>query len=209
MPLWSNCTSFGSLRVAVPNALPGQRIGIMGGSFNPPHAGHVVVAETALRKLGLDRLWWLVTPGNPLKASGDLAPLEDRVAACRLLATDPRMVVTAFEAGLGTAYTAATLAYLRGRFPATRFVWVMGADNLAQFHHWRDWRGIARTTPLAVVDRPGWRLKALASPAAHALSARRISETHASRLAIASPPGWTFLTARLSPLSSTQLRMAR
>lgn len=209
MPLRPNRTSYGSLRIKLPEARAGQRIGVMGGSFNPPHAGHVVVAETALKKLRLDRLWWLVTPGNPLKGNGDLAPLEQRIAACRKLATDPRMVVTAFEADLASPYTATTMAFLRGRFPAARFVWVMGADNLAHFHRWRDWRGIARTTPIGVVDRPGWRLKALASPAARAFAARRVPEERAFRLATAKLPAWTFLTARLSPLSSTKLRTTR
>lgn len=188
-----------------PLVLPGQRIGVMGGSFNPPHEGHLVVAKTALRRLHLDQLWWLVTPGNPLKSHDGLAPLAERMTACREIAgRDPRMHVTAFEADLGSPYTAITLRFLRQRFPSTRFVWVMGADNLAHFHRWQDWRGIARKMPIAIIDRPGWRLRALASPAAHALARRRRSEANTSDLA--HKTGWVFLTSRLSPLSSTVLR---
>ncbi|MGQ0672680.1 MAG: nicotinate-nucleotide adenylyltransferase [Hyphomicrobium sp.] len=189
-----------------PLALPRQRIGVMGGSFDPPHAGHLNVAETAMKRLGLDRLWWVVSPGNPLKATDGRPSQDERMAACRRLITNPRMEVTGFEAALGSPYTARTLAFLHRRYPGTFFVWVMGADNLAQFHRWQDWRGIAATTPIAVVDRPGWRLKALASPAAQALAASRRSEQQADALPNMPPPAWTMLTTRLSPLSSTALR---
>jgi nicotinate-nucleotide adenylyltransferase len=195
-----------SLRIRPPDARPGQIIGIMGGSFNPPHEGHLLVAATALRRLRLDRLWWLVSPGNPLKEHAGLAPLAERIEACRRLTRDPRIEVSGFEMELGWAYTVDTLAFLHARFPATRFIWVMGADNLAQIHRWKDWRRIAATTPLAVVDRPGWRLKAFASPAAHTLASRRLSEERAAGLAVADPPAWVFLTSRLSKLSSTRLR---
>jgi nicotinate-nucleotide adenylyltransferase len=187
--------------------MPGQRVGVMGGSFDPPHAGHLIVARTALRRLKLDQLWWLVTPGNPLKAHGGLAPLAQRVAACRALAGgDRRMVVTAFEAQLGSAYTAETLAFLRQRLPQVRFVWVMGADNLATFDRWQNWRGIARSMPIAVVDRPGWRFKAMAGPAAQALAVARVPEARAGSLAMRRPPAWMFLTSKLSSLSSSGLR---
>ena len=207
MPRNARTHTFGAIRVKTPLAMPGQRIGVMGGSFNPPHEGHARVAMTALRRLGLDQLWWLVTPGNPLKQHNGLAPLANRMAACRALATDPRMHVTAFEAELGTPYTAATLAFLKQRFPSVTFIWVMGADNLATFHRWQDWRGIARALPIALVDRPGWRLKGLASPAAHALSRQRINERDAATLGVFhGPPQWTLLTTRLSDASSTRLR---
>lgn len=195
----------GSLLVETPLALPGQRIGIMGGSFNPPHAGHVGVSRTALRRLALDRIWWLVTPGNPLKSHGGLADLETRIAACRRLATDPREIVTGFERGLGTRFTATTLAFLHRRYPGTHFVWVMGADSLAGFHRWQQWRGIAATTPIAVIDRPGWRWKALASPAARAMARQRIGEADARHLALRKS-GWCFVSSRLSQLSSSDLR---
>jgi len=197
---------FASLGIATPLALPGQRIGIMGGSFNPPHAGHLAVSETALRRLKLDRLWWVVTPANPLKPPGGLPPLAERLAACRRLARNPRIEITGFEAGLGSPYTALTVGFLRGRFPRVRFVWVMGADNLASFHRWQEWRRIAACMPIAVVDRPGWRLKALASPAGRALQTRRRPESMAGSLARQRPPAWTYLGTRLSTLSSSEIR---
>lgn len=187
----------------------GQRIGLMGGSFNPPHDGHLRVAETALKRLRLDAVWWLATPGNPLKSLAELPPLGDRIAACRRLVGTRRIVVTGLEADLGTSFSAATIAYLRLRRPDVRFVWVMGADNLAQFHRWRDWRWIASALPIAVVDRPGWRLPALSGTAARRLAAARLREERASLLAVSRPPAWVLLTTRLSPLSSTTLRGRR
>jgi len=206
MALKSKTPSFGSIGVRTPLALPGMRIGVMGGSFNPPHEGHAIVARTALRRLQLDRLWWLVTPGNPLKSHDELAPLEERMTAARALADGPRMEVTSFEAQLGTPYTAATLEFLLRRYPATRFVWVMGADNLAGFHGWQSWRDIAAHMPFVVVDRPGWRLAPLSAPAARALAPYRVPASAAPVLASLQAPAWTFLTSRLSSLSSTELR---
>jgi nicotinate-nucleotide adenylyltransferase len=197
---------FGSIPVKTPLVFAGQRIGIMGGTFNPPHEGHRIVAETAVKRLQLDQLWWVVTPGNPLKTNGGLPPLSQRMQAAQKFARGPRMKVTGFEAELGTPYTAATLAFLKLRHPGVHFVWVMGADNLASFDRWQLWRQIAETMPIAVVDRPRWRLKALASPAAAALAAARVCENEAGKLAALTPPAWTFLTSRLSPLSSTALR---
>lgn len=194
------------LLVRMPVAPAGLAIGIMGGSFNPPHAGHVSVAGTALRRLRLDRLWLLVSPGNPLKSQKDLADRRDRLEATRRLLRHPRMIATDVEAALGTRYTVDTLARLRRRHPATRFVWVMGADGLANLHRWRQWRRVAAMLPIAVVDRPGWRLAALASPAARALARHRRRESDAASLARVSPPAWVFLSTRLSPLSSTELR---
>jgi len=195
-----------SFSIPTPHAWPGARIGIMGGSFNPPHEGHLVVARTALRRLRLDMLWWLVTPGNPLKTGHGLPDLKKRMKAVEALATDPRMIVTGFESELGTPYTAATIGFLTSSHPRTQFVWVMGADNLATFHRWQNWREIAASVPMAVIDRPGWRFPALASPGARALAARRIPETQAARLPGLVPPAWVFLTTRLSNQSSTALR---
>lgn len=207
MPRTSRSIHFGSIGVRTPLVLPGQRVGVMGGSFNPPHEGHAMVAQTAMKRLGLDQLWWVVTPGNPLKSFGGLAPLSERVAACQNLARHPGMSVTTFEAELGTPYTAATLAFLKSRYPSATFIWVMGADNLASFHRWQDWRAIAKTLPVAVIDRPGWRLKALASPAAHALARCRRPEAVASRLGRkGARTGWTLLSTRLCDASSTRLR---
>jgi nicotinate-nucleotide adenylyltransferase len=198
--------SFGAISVATPPAPPGARIGVMGGSFNPPHRGHRLAAEAALRRLRLEAVWWIVTPGNPLKSHGALQPLAQRLAAVRAMARHPRMKVTALEAQLGSPYTSVTLAFLARRHPDVAFVWVMGADNLASFHRWQDWRGIAATMPIAVVDRPGWRLKALSSPAAHALERARIPESQAATLARLKAPAWVFLTTRLMPQSSTEIR---
>jgi nicotinate-nucleotide adenylyltransferase len=197
---------FGSSKVKTPLTSAGQKIGIMGGTFNPSHDGHRIVAETAVKRLGLDRLWWVVTPGNPLKSDNGLPPLCERMNGVRRYAHGPRMKITDFEAELGTPYTAATLAYLKRRHPGVRFVWVMGADNLASFHRWQHWRSIAAAMPIAVVDRPGWRLKALAGPAAAAFARSRQPEAKAYLLALSRAPAWTFLTSRLSPLSSTSLR---
>ena len=205
----STQNNFGSIAVKTPLVLPGQRIGVMGGSFNPPHEGHVVVARTALKRLHLDRLWWLVTPGNPLKSRDGLAPVEERMAAARALISDPRMVMTAFERELGTSFTAATLEFLVTRYPTAKFVWVMGADNLATFHRWQHWRSIASAMPFAVVDRPGWHLTPLYAPAARALACSRVPERDAADLINQAPPAWTFLTARLSALSSSALRDAQ
>ena len=206
MPVTSPPVRCGSIRVKTPLVIPGQRIGVMGGSFNPPHDGHAMVAETALKRLQLDQLWWLVTPGNPLKSHGALAPLAERMAACRAFAHGPGMRVTAFEVQLKTPYTAATLAFLRQRYPAVTFIWVMGADNLASFHRWQHWRAIAREMSIAVIDRPGWRLRALSSPAGLALARTRLPESQAARLGARNHPRWSLLSARLSDASSTQIR---
>lgn len=195
-------------RGALPPFFPGERIGLYGGSFDPPHHGHLHVAETALKRLGLDRLWWVVTPGNPLKANG-AAPLAERLAAVRALVGDRRMVATGFEAGLGLTYSYETVSFLRRRAPGVRFVWIMGADNLASFHRWRDWRRLAGLVPMAIVDRPGATRGAFASPAAHALARFRVPERDAASLPGLAPPAWCFLHAPLDGSSSTALRAAR
>ncbi len=200
---------FGSIRARPPHAEPGQRIGLLGGSFNPPHAAHRQISQIALKRLKLDRIWWIVTPGNPLKANGELAPQAERIAACRAVAQDARIVVTGFEAELGTAFTSATLAFLARRFPATRFVWIMGADGMPQFHRWGQWREIFHTLPIAVIDRPGWHLPAMASKAAGAFGAARLPAGRAARLANTPPPAWTFLSGPLTSLSSTEIRQAK
>lgn len=198
-----------ALLVATPPAAPGQRIGLMGGSFDPPHDGHLAVARTALRRLRLDRVWWLVSPGNPLKSNDALPPQSERIAACRALTrNEPRIVVSGLEADLASAYTIDTLAFLTRRYPQVRFVWLMGADNLTVFHRWRRWREIAALAPIAVVDRPGWHLPALASPAARALERHRQPAARAAALPGLAAPAWVFLPTRLSPLSSTALRRA-
>ncbi|MFI5011470.1 MAG: nicotinate-nucleotide adenylyltransferase [Hyphomicrobiales bacterium] len=185
---------------------PGQRIGLYGGSFNPPHEGHRHVALMALRRLALDRLWFVVTPGNPLKNREGLASLEARLAATRGMVSHPRIDVTGFEAAFGSDLTVDTVRALTSRLPCLRFVWIMGADNLASFHRWHRWRDIADLVPIAVIDRPGATHAALRSTAALALGRFRIPESAAARLAERTPPAWVFLYGRRSKLSSTALR---
>ena len=184
-----------------------MRIGLLGGSFNPAHEAHREISLTALKRLGLDRVWWLVTPGNPLKDPSKLADLESRVEAARKMAKHPRIEVTGFAAG--SAYTVDLLAELKRRFPGVNFVWLMGADNLAQLHRWRAWEEIFAAVPIAVLDRPGLRLKARASKAALRFALYQVDESDAGGLARLEPPAWTILTHRLSPLSSTALRARR
>ena len=191
---------------SLPPAAPGLRVGLYGGSFNPAHAGHLHVGRMALRRLGLDRLWWLVTPGNPLKDHGVLAPLTERLAQAKTVADDPRIAVTGFEAAIGARYTVETLVWLRRRYPAIRFVWIMGADSLASFHRWQRFRELAALMPIAVIDRPGWTHAPLHAPAAAALGAHRIDEADARLLPGLDPPAWVFLHGPRSTLSSTRLR---
>ncbi|NDB70264.1 MAG: nicotinate-nucleotide adenylyltransferase, partial [Methylocystaceae bacterium] len=139
----------------LPSHAPGMRIGLFGGSFNPPHQGHLLVSHLALTRLRLDRLWWLVTPGNPLKDSANLAPLDWRISHARALTRDPRIIVTDIEKKIGTQFTSDTLSFLRARCRGVRFVWIMGADNLLEFHRWRHWQEIIRLMPVAIIDRPG------------------------------------------------------
>jgi nicotinate-nucleotide adenylyltransferase len=241
----------------LPAFVPGMRIGLLGGSFDPPHAGHVAISRAALRALRLDQVWWLVSPHNPLKpnAPSDLAA---RIASARAIATDPRIKVTGIEAALGRpeisrsgglvsgqpmpeinrsgglvsgqpmpeisrsgglasgrpmpeisrSYTAATLARLLPRLPWVDCVWLMGADNLASFHRWRDWRTIAASLPIAVFNRPGWALPALASPAALSLRRWRLTASDAPALPSASPPAWIYLPFPSVGASSTAIRSA-
>ena len=190
----------------LPPHAPGLRIGLFGGSFNPPHQGHRLASLTALRRLQLDRVWWLVTPGNPLKDNSRLPPLAERIGKARLIAGRDPIAVTGIEAKLRTRYTADTLRQLKRRCPGVDFVWIMGSDNLASFHRWNEWRQIARMMPIAVIDRPGSTYRAVASPAANWLSRWRIPENRGGILAGIAPPAWIFLHGKRSNLSSTALR---
>jgi nicotinate-nucleotide adenylyltransferase len=190
----------------LPSSVPGMTVGLFGGSFDPPHQGHVEVSMEALRSLRLDRVWWLVSPQNPLKPNAPSSDLCRRIAAARALIRSPRIKVTGIEAALRTNYTAETLRRLMPRLSGLRCVWMMGADNLAGFHRWRDWEGIAATLPLAIFNRPGEALAALASPAAHALAPYRIDASDAGKLVRMPPPAWVFLPAPSIALSSTELR---
>jgi nicotinate-nucleotide adenylyltransferase len=193
----------------MPFATKGMQVGLFGGSFNPPHAGHALVAEIALRRLQLDQLWWMVTPGNPLKSTRELAPLAERIAQSEKIAEDPRIKVTAFEAAYKVRYTADTLALIKARNPGVDFVWVMGADNLRDFHRWQRWREIALTFPIAVVDRPGSTLSFLSSVLAKTFDYARIDEADAPTLAHHTAPAWTFVHGPRSLLSSTAIRNQR
>lgn len=190
----------------MPHVERGMQVGLFGGSFNPPHAGHVLVAEIALRRLELDQIWWIVTPGNPLKSTRELAPLAERIRLSEKIATDPRIKVTAFEAAHRIRYTADTLDLVKARNPGVDFVWIMGADSLRDFHRWQRWRQIMLTFPVAVIDRPGSTLSFLSSVATKTFDYARVDERDARRLARMKAPAWTFIHGRRSSLSSTALR---
>jgi nicotinate-nucleotide adenylyltransferase len=191
---------------ALPLYCNGMRIGLLGGSFNPPHLAHRAISLFAIKRLKLDRVWWLVTPGNPLKDGTALHDLDERVETAQRVANDPRIDVSCLESVIGTRYTIDTVRYLRRRASGLRFVWIMGADNLAQFHRWQSWRDIASEVPIAVIDRPPQSFRALASPAAKALAPYRLPENQAVRLADYRAPVWVFLTGLKLSLSSTGLR---
>lgn len=184
------------------------RVGLLGGSFNPAHAGHLHVARVARRRLGLHQVWLLVSPGNPLKPAAGMGRLADRLASATALADGRRIIATDWEAQAGTRFTADTVALLRQRFPRARFVFLAGADNLATLHRWDRWRRLARTLPLAFVPRPGHRA-ALHGRAAAALARRRVPERATKNLPLQPPPAWVFVPCRLSPLSATAIRAAR
>ena len=207
--------AFGPRRGALRDGLdlqPGMKVGIFGGSFNPAHDGHAHVAETALRRLGLDRVVWLVSPQNPLKDSRDTAPLAERMASARAAAAcaaaGPAMIVSDFEARVGTRRTIDSLRALSARHPGVHFVWLMGSDNLASFHRWRGWTDIMRMMPVAVIARPGSELDSRTAPAAARFASARVPASHAVLLPRLEAPAWTYLTAPLNHRSSTALRAA-
>ena len=186
----------------------GMRVGLFGGSFDPPHRGHLEVSTVALRTLGLDEVWWLVSPQNPLKPHAPSSDLARRMAAARALVRHPRIRVTGIEAALGTPTTAETMDRLLPRLEGVRPVWMMGADNLAGFHRWRRWRSIAARVPIAVFNRPGSMLPALASPAARTMERWRLRPREAAALAETPPPAWVFLPSPHIAVSSSALRRA-
>ena len=185
-----------------------QKIGLLGGSFNPPHAGHREISIAALKRLELDAVWWLVTPGNPLKDPEQYAPYETRLSVARAIASHERIVVSNFEARRNLQYTVDTLDALVNDFPAMRFVWLMGADSLVTFHRWKDWRRIASLVPIAVFNRPGYADEALESEAGQALSAFRFDDAEVEKLVDAEPPAWAFFEETQNPISSTSIRQA-
>ena len=197
------------MRAGLPKARPGMVIGLLGGSFDPAHEGHVHITREALKRIGLDRVWWLVSPGNPLKARQP-APMAARIAqAERMLTGDPRVVVTDIEARLGTRFTADTIRRLRRLYPDVTFVWLMGADNLAGIDQWKDWQQIFHLVPIAVFDRPTYTYRALAAKAARRFACFRAREQAARTLVTSPPPAWTFVHHRLNPISATEIRRRR
>ena len=183
---------------------PGMRVGLYGGSFDPVHAAHLHVARTALKRLRLDRVWWLVTPGNPLKSRAP-GPLDARMKAVRQVANTPRMVISDMEARTGTTRTVELVRDLQQRHSGVHFVWIMGADGLAGFHQWHAWREIADRVPLCIIARPGSGFKARLGPAARQMRARRVAESGAHAL-LSRPSGWTYLTEPLHPHASRLMR---
>ena len=189
----------------MPIALPGMRIGLLGGSFDPPHEGHVHISRWAIRRFRLHRVWWLVSPGNPLKPNPP-QPLARRMEACRRVAAHPRIVVSDIEAQLGTRYTADLLREIGMRAQGVRFVWLMGADNLGSFHEWDRWDWIMENVPVGVMSRPGEQIGAGLSVTAKRYARFRLSPRRATALAFRTPPCWTMLTGKMLDISSTEIR---
>jgi nicotinate-nucleotide adenylyltransferase len=193
------------MRQGFPTAGPGQVVGLLGGSFDPAHSGHVHITREALRRFGLDRVWWLVSPGNPLKARGP-APMARRMERARQLMRHPRVTVTDIESQLGLRYTAQTIRRLTRLYPGLHFVWLMGADNLAQLHRWEDWRDIMEAVPVGVIARPGQRIAARTSPAARIFRAAKVPASEAHRLGRMKAPAWAFVNVPMQDASSSAIR---
>lgn len=183
-----------------------MRIGLFGGSFNPAHEGHRLASLHALHRLRLDAVWWLVTPGNPLKDNGALPDLVERMNDARKVAQHPKLWVTGFEAMIGTRFTFSTISWLVRRCPGVNFVWIMGADNLAGFHRWQRWRDIADLVPIAVIDRPGSTLRASSGQAGAYFAPHLLPESNARLLPGHPTPALVFLHGRRSSQSSTAIR---
>ena len=193
------------MRSEFPIATDGLRVGLLGGSFDPPHAGHLHISKWALKEFGLDFVWWLVSPGNPLKTEGP-ADLDRRMLACNELVDHPRIVVTDLERKFGTRYTAETLGALQAHYRSVRFVWLMGADNLADFHKWDRWQDIMNSVPIGVMARPDQQLAAGCSPAARMYRRNRLSARRSTALPFREAPCWSLLTGPMVAMSSTQIR---
>jgi len=193
------------MRAGFPNARAGQKVGLLGGSFDPAHEGHAHITRQALRRFGLDAVWWLVSPGNPLKAEGP-APMDRRIAAARRVIDHPGVAITDIEARIGTRHTAETLDRLMALYPGVRFVWLMGADNLASFHRWDRWTWILDHVPVGVLARPGQGVAARQSKAAVAYARYRLPAARARCLATHSPPAWCYLSVPKIDISSSEIR---
>ena len=193
------------MRQGFPIAVRGMTIGLLGGSFDPAHAGHVHITRAALQHFRLDQVWWLISPGNPLKARGP-APMAARLATARRIMQHPKVKVTDLEARLGTRHTAATLKRLIALYPGVKFVWLMGADNLASFHRWDRWEWIMDTVPVGVLARPGSQITAPMSKAADRYATDRLAARAAGGLARKPAPAWCFVSLPMMAISSSDLR---
>ena len=193
------------MRHGFPTATRAMVVGLLGGSFDPAHAGHAHITREALKRFRLDRVWWLVSPGNPLKSRGP-APMALRLAQARAVMQHPRVTVTDVEARLGTRYTAQTLARLHAIYPGVRFVWLMGADNLAQFHRWDRWQAIMASVPVGVLARPGGAAQSRLAPAPRMFAAHRLRQTAATTLGHRAAPAWCFVNLPMVDLSSSAIR---
>lgn len=190
----------------IPHRHDTSRVGLLGGSFNPAHEGHREISLLALKRLSLDAVWWLVSPGNPLKDAAGYAPYDERLRIARRAADHPRIIISNFEERKGLQYTVDTLETLRALWPQIDFVWLMGADSLATFHRWRAWKTIASLAPIAVFNRPGYETAWRTAPAAEELAAFRLEEADAGDLARREPPAWAFFSEPRNPQSSTAIR---
>ncbi|MEM6566735.1 MAG: nicotinate-nucleotide adenylyltransferase [Pseudomonadota bacterium] len=193
------------MRQGFPPAKSGMCVGLLGGSFDPAHEGHAHITREALKRFDLDEVWWLVSPGNPLKTKGP-APLQQRMTRARSVMKHPKVWITDLETRLGTRYTHATLMEIKARYPGVRFVWLMGADNLSSFHKWDNWRQIMEMVPIVVMARPGQRISARLSPAAQVFRRYKLRSRHAQRIKHAIPPAWVFVNVPMSDASSTSIR---
>ncbi len=209
MPFLSDAPLSSSNGKSPPRAGKVRRIGLLGGSFNPAHDGHRHISRQALDHLRLDEIWWLVSPLNPLKSAAGMAPFDERVASARAVAGDPRIIVSDLERELGTRYAVDTLPLLQERFPDSRFVWIMGADNLIQVPQWRDWRTVFRTLPIAVFARPSYSFRALSGRAARRFARYQVRESRIGDLAEMRPPAWAFVFGGLHTTSATRIRAQR
>ncbi|SNB53579.1 nicotinate-nucleotide adenylyltransferase [Arboricoccus pini] len=181
------------------------RVGLLGGSFNPAHEGHRHISIEALKRLGLDQVWWLVSPQNPLKSRDGMASLKERLASAAAIARHPRLKVMALESSLGTRFTVELLQRL-ATWPGHRFVWMMGADNLVQLPRWRHWRQVMALSSVAILERHPYSYGSLAGPVAVGYQSRRVAEHQSHELFAETPPRWTFLRMRPHPASSTAIR---
>lgn len=190
----------------MPHAEKGNVVGLFGGSFNPPHDGHALVGLTAIRRLHLNQLWWMVTPGNPLKDKTILSPLHERMAKSAEIIPHPKARITGFENTLNSANSVDTVSYILKHNPGVHFIWIMGADSLSSFHLWHQWQDIVQLIPIAIIDRPSARMAALSSPMAQTYRRYQLDERDAGKLSFSKAPAWVYLHGPRSSASSTNLR---